>query len=106
LRLKGRFTASWTNYSVEIIRGGGASRAHHAVLHKRRFPSSMRIAPNWRRFVHTFLSLQSADWIAGTVLRSLSLPWKIAFPDGGAGLGRDSVRMLGQCDGKLVLSGR
>ena len=29
------------------------------------------------------LSLQSADWIAGTVLRSLSLPWKIAFPDGG-----------------------
>src|SRR6516162_5992703 len=30
------------------------------------------------------LSLQSADWIAGTVLRSLSLPWKIAFPDGGS----------------------
>ena len=46
------------------------------------------------------LSLQSADWIAGTVSRSLSLPWKIAFPDGEDGLGRDSVRMLGQCDGK------
>jgi len=30
------------------------------------------------------LSLQSAGWIAGTVLRSLSLPWKIAFPDGGS----------------------
>jgi len=30
------------------------------------------------------LSLQSADWIAGTVSRSLSLPRKIAFPDGGS----------------------
>jgi hypothetical protein len=30
------------------------------------------------------LSLQSTDWIAGTVLRSLSLPWKIAFTDGGS----------------------
>src|SRR6516164_7665770 len=30
------------------------------------------------------LSLQSADWIAGTVSRSLSLPWKIAFPGGGS----------------------
>jgi hypothetical protein len=29
------------------------------------------------------LSLQSADWIAGTVLGSLSLPWKITFPGGG-----------------------
>jgi hypothetical protein len=29
------------------------------------------------------LSLQSADWIAETVSESLSLPWKIAFPDGG-----------------------
>jgi hypothetical protein len=29
------------------------------------------------------LSLQSANWIAGTFLGSLSLPWKIAFPDGG-----------------------
>ena len=29
------------------------------------------------------LSLQSADWIAETVSGSLSLPWKIAFPDGG-----------------------
>ena len=28
------------------------------------------------------LSLQSADWIAGTVSGSLSLPWKIAFPGG------------------------
>jgi hypothetical protein len=27
------------------------------------------------------LSLQSADWIAGSVSGSLSLPWKIAFPD-------------------------
>jgi len=30
------------------------------------------------------LSLQSADWIAGTVSGPLSLPWKIAFPDGGS----------------------
>jgi hypothetical protein len=28
------------------------------------------------------LSLQSADWIEGSVSGSLSLPWKIAFPDG------------------------
>jgi hypothetical protein len=41
------------------------------------------------------LSLQSADWIEGSVSGSLSLPWKIAFPDGGDGLGRESVRMLG-----------
>jgi hypothetical protein len=27
------------------------------------------------------LSLQSADWIEGSVSGSLSLPWKIAFPD-------------------------
>jgi hypothetical protein len=33
------------------------------------------------------LSLQSADWIAGTVSRSLSLPWKIAFPDPELGSG-------------------
>jgi len=59
-------------------------KARFGGFYKRRFPSSMRIAPNWRRFVHAFLSLQSADWIAGTVLRSLSLPWKIAFPDGGS----------------------
>src|SRR6201987_1617392 len=32
------------------------------------------------------LSLQSADWIAGSVSGSLSLPWKIAFPEGEDGL--------------------
>jgi hypothetical protein len=32
------------------------------------------------------LPLQSADWIAGSVSGSLSLPWKIAFPDGEDGL--------------------
>jgi hypothetical protein len=31
------------------------------------------------------LSLQSADWFAGSVSGSLSLPWKIAFPDGEGG---------------------
>jgi hypothetical protein len=45
------------------------------------------------------LSLQSADWIAGSVSGSLSLPWKIAFPDDEDGLGRESVRMLGQWAG-------
>jgi hypothetical protein len=41
------------------------------------------------------LSLQSADWIEGSVSGSLSLRWKIAFPDDEDGLGRESVRMLG-----------
>jgi hypothetical protein len=34
----------------------------------------------------------------------LSLPWKIAFPDGEDGLGRESVRMLGKCAGKPSIS--
>jgi hypothetical protein len=61
------------------------------------------------------LSLQSADWFAGSVSGSLSLPWKIAFPDGEGGprkipfpgnrdVSGDAVRMPGSV-GLLSLSG-
>ena len=39
----------------------------------------MRKAPNWRRFVHAFCLCNLPIEFSG----SLSLPWKIAFPDGG-----------------------
>jgi hypothetical protein len=56
---------------------------HHTVLRKRRFPGSVRIAPNWRRFVHAFCLCNLPIELRGPFSGSLSLPWKIAFPDGG-----------------------
>ena len=51
------------------------------TLRKRRFPGSVRIAPNWRRSVHAFCLCNLPIELQGQ-FRGLCL-WKIAFPDGG-----------------------
>jgi hypothetical protein len=50
------------------------------------------------------LSPQSVDWISRALSGPLSLPRKIAFPAAEICVGGDSVRMLGQWDGKPSIS--
>ncbi len=60
--------------------------------------------PELAAFFARILSLQSADWIGRGRCGVFVSAWKIDFPTTRAGLGRDSVRMLGQCDGKPSIS--
>jgi hypothetical protein len=67
---------------------------HHTVLRKRRFPGSVRIAPNWRRFVHAFCLCNLPIGLQGPFRGLCLCPGKLRFPAAETAVGRDSVRML------------
>jgi hypothetical protein len=57
-----------------------ASRAHHVVLRKRGFPGSVRIARNWRRFVHAFCLCNLPIGLLGAFRGLCLCPGKLRFP--------------------------
>jgi Transposase IS116/IS110/IS902 family len=98
---------SWLKaWAMQIARrrGMNSSQPHHAVKRKRRFPGSVRKAPNWRRFVHAFCLCNLPIELRGPFRGLCLCPEKLRFPTAETGVGRDSVRMLSQCDGKPSIS--
>ena len=53
-----------------------------ALLRKRRFPGSVRIAPNWRRFVHAFCLCNLPIELQGPFRGLCLCPGKLRFPTG------------------------
>jgi hypothetical protein len=80
------------------------SQPHHAVLRKRRFPSLLRIGPNWRGFVRAFCLCNVSRGFQAPFRRLCLCLAKSRFPTVETGVGGDSVRTLGQCDGKPSIS--
>jgi hypothetical protein len=64
-------------------------RRYHAVLRKRGFPGSVRIAPNWRRFVHAFCLCNLPIELLGPFRGLCLCPAKSRFPTAETGVGRD-----------------
>jgi hypothetical protein len=64
----------------------------------------VQIAPNWRRFVHAFCLCNLPIELRGPFRGLCLCPGKLRFPTAETGVGRNSVRMLSQCDGKPSIS--
>jgi hypothetical protein len=73
------------------------------TVSSKRFPGSVRIAPNWRRFVHAFCLCNLPIELQGPFRGLCPCPGKLRFPTAETGVGRDSV-LLSQCDGKPSIS--
>jgi len=67
------------------------STPNRAVLRKQRFPGSLRIAPNWRGFVHAFCLCKLSAGLQGSFRRTYLCLVKSRFPTAETDFGRDSV---------------
>jgi hypothetical protein len=56
-----------------------STQPHHAALRKRGFPGSVRIAPNWRRFVDAFCLCNVAIGLQGAFRGLCLCPGKLRF---------------------------
>jgi hypothetical protein len=71
---------------------------------KQRFSGSLRIAPNWPGFGRAFCLCKLSIGFQGPFRRLCLCPAKSRFPTAETGIVGDSVRILGQCEGRRSIS--